>query len=39
MWKGRGGRSVRQEGAQVIPVAALGLLAAHFGYREARLAF
>jgi hypothetical protein len=36
--QGWGGRPVRQEQAQGILVAALGMLAAHFGYSEARLA-
>ena len=36
--QGWGGRSVRQEQAQGILVAALGMLAAHFGYSEARRA-
>jgi hypothetical protein len=36
--QGWGGRSVRQEQAQGILVAALGMLAAHSGYGEARLA-
>jgi hypothetical protein len=37
--QGWGGRPVRQEQAQGILVAALGMLAVHFGYGEARLAF
>jgi hypothetical protein len=36
--QGWGGRPVRQEQAQGILVAALGMLAAHFGYGEARRA-
>ena len=36
MRQGWGGRSVRQEQAQGILVAALGMLAAHVGYGEAR---
>jgi hypothetical protein len=36
--QGWGGRPVRQEQAQGILVAALGMLAAHFGYSEARRA-
>jgi hypothetical protein len=36
--QGWGGRPVRQEQAQGILVAALGILAVHFGYGEARLA-
>ena len=36
--QGWGGRPVRQEQAQGILVAALGVLAAHFGYAEAVLA-
>ena len=36
--QGRGGRPVRQEQAQGILVAALGMLAAHVGYGEARRA-
>jgi hypothetical protein len=36
--QGWGGRSVRQEQAQGILVAALGMLAAHVGYGEARRA-
>jgi hypothetical protein len=36
--QGWGGRSVRQEQAQGILIASLGLLAVHFGYGEARLA-
>ena len=35
---GTGGRPVRQEQAQGILVAALGMLAAHFGYSETRRA-
>jgi hypothetical protein len=38
MRQGWGGRPVRQEQAQGILVAALGMLAAHFGYGEARRA-
>ena len=38
MQQGWGGRPVRQEQAQGILVAALGMLAAHFGYSEARRA-
>jgi len=38
MRQGWGGRPVRQEQAQGILVAALGMLAAHFGYSEARRA-
>ena len=38
MRQGWGGRPVRQEQAQGILVAALGVLAAHFGYGESRLA-
>jgi hypothetical protein len=38
MRQGWGGRLVRQEQAQGILVAALGMLAAHFGYGESRLA-
>ena len=38
MRQGWGGRPVRQEQAQGILVAALGVLAAHFGYGEARRA-
>ena len=38
MRQGWGGRPVRQEQAQGILVAALGVLAAHFGYGEFRLA-
>jgi hypothetical protein len=38
MQRGWGGRPVRQEQAQGILVAALGMLAAHFGYGEARRA-
>jgi hypothetical protein len=38
MRQGWGGRPVRQEQAQGILVAALGMLAAHVGYGEARLA-
>ena len=38
MRQGWGGRPVRQEQAQGILVAALGMLAAHFGYGEAKLA-
>ena len=38
MRQGWGGRPVRQEQAQGILVAALGILAVHFGYGEARLA-
>jgi hypothetical protein len=38
MREGWGGRPVRQEQAQGILVAALGMLAAHVGYREARRA-
>jgi hypothetical protein len=34
---GLGGRSVRQEQAQGILIASLGMLAVHFGYCEARL--
>jgi hypothetical protein len=36
--QGWGGRPVRQEQAQGILVAALGMLAAHFGYGEAKRA-
>jgi hypothetical protein len=36
--QGWGGRPVRQEQAQGMLVAALGMLAAHFGYGEARRA-
>jgi hypothetical protein len=36
--QGWGGRPVRQEQAQGILVAALGVLAAHFGYGEAKRA-
>ena len=36
--QGWGGRSVRQEQAQGILIASLGMLAVHFGYGEARLA-
>jgi hypothetical protein len=36
--QGGGGRSVRQEQGQGILVAALGMLAAHFGYGEAQRA-
>ena len=38
MRQGWGGRPVRQEQAQGILIAALGMLAAHFAYGEARLA-
>jgi hypothetical protein len=38
MREGWGGRPVRQEQAQGILVAALGMLAAHFGYGEAKRA-
>jgi hypothetical protein len=38
MRQGWGGRPVRQEQAQGILVAALGMLAAHFGYGEAKRA-
>ena len=38
MRQGWGGRPVRQEQAQGILVAALGMLAAHVGYGEARRA-
>lgn len=38
MRQGWGGRPVRQEQAQGILIAALGVLAAHFGYGESRLA-
>ena len=38
MRMGWGGRPVRQEQAQGILVAALGMLAAHFGYSEAKRA-
>ena len=38
MRQGWGGRPVRQEQAQGILVAALGMLAAHFGYGEVRRA-
>jgi hypothetical protein len=38
MRQGWGGRPVRQEQAQGILIAALGMLAAHFGYGESRLA-
>ena len=38
MRQGWGGRPVRQEQAQGILVAALGMLAAHFGYAQAKLA-
>jgi hypothetical protein len=38
MRQGWGGRPVRQEQAQGILVAALGMLAAHFGYDEAKRA-
>jgi hypothetical protein len=38
MRQGWGGRPVRQEQAERILVAALGMLAAHVGYGEARLA-
>jgi hypothetical protein len=38
MRQGWGGRPVRQEQAQGILVAALGMLAAHFGHSEARRA-
>jgi Domain of unknown function (DUF6456) len=38
MWQGWGGRPVRQEQAQGILVAALGVLAGHFGYDEAKRA-
>ena len=38
MRQGWGGRSVRQEQAQGILIAALGMLAAHFGHGVARLA-
>jgi hypothetical protein len=36
--QGWGGRSLRQEQAQGILVAALGVLAAHFGYGEVKRA-
>jgi hypothetical protein len=36
--QGWGGRPVRQEQAQGILIASLGMLAAHFGYGEAKLA-
>jgi hypothetical protein len=36
--QGWGGRPVRQEQAQGILIAALGMLAQHFGHREARRA-
>jgi hypothetical protein len=38
MRQGWGGRPVRQEQAQGILVAALGMLAAHFGYGEPKRA-
>jgi hypothetical protein len=38
MRQGWGGRPVRQEQAQEILVAALGVLAAHFGYGQAKRA-
>jgi hypothetical protein len=38
MRQGWGGRPLRQEQAQGILVAALGMLVAHFGYGEARRA-
>jgi hypothetical protein len=38
MRQGWGGRSVRQEQAQGILIASLGMLAVHLGYCEARLA-
>jgi hypothetical protein len=38
MRQGWGGRPVRQEQAQGILIASLGMLAAHFGYGEAKLA-
>ena len=38
MRQGWGGRLVRQEQAQGFPIAALGMLVAHFGYREMRQA-
>jgi hypothetical protein len=38
MRQGWGGRLVRQEQAQGILIAALGVLAAHFGHSEARRA-
>jgi hypothetical protein len=38
MRQGWGGRSVREEQAQGILIASLGMLAVHFGYSESRLA-
>jgi hypothetical protein len=38
IWQGWGGRPVRQEPAQGILVASLGMLAAHVGYGGARRA-
>jgi hypothetical protein len=38
MRQGWGGRPVRQEQAQGILIAALGMLAVHFGYGEAKRA-
>jgi hypothetical protein len=36
--QGWGGRSVRQEQAQGVVIAALGMLAAHYGYQNAKRA-